>query len=96
MNIHLKTTFITAAFVCLTYGHSWAQDPSCTSIYPNNTDWTKVDCGRQPNSYGGTPCSPNNSYPIKNCYYQTQGGPQQCTVESPGPDCCNTQDNWCT
>ena len=62
MNHHLKTSFIAAVFVCLTYGHSFAEN-NCTDYYDNNVcTKTNMNCNTSQTS-GGDPCDPyNNSY----------------------------------
>ena len=56
MNIHFKTTFITAAFVCLTYGHSFADNCS-GPISQNCCNENSMSCsGLQ--TQGGDPCTP--------------------------------------
>ena len=68
MNHHLKTTCIAAAFVCLTYGHSFA-DENCTTyinqgICAQTEDYPAgaLKCSTTQTT-DGDPCEPNkNSY----------------------------------
>jgi len=88
MNIHLKTTFITAAFVCLTYGHSFADN--CSDYMSENCcNENSMACnGYQ--TYGGDPCSPKKGYGGNgiNCLCQEKCGDVQCTLTE--------EPSWCS
>ena len=64
MNHHLKTTFIAAAFVCLTYGHSFA-DENCTSYYSAGICTQDYMNCNNTQTYGGDPCDPIHGYSYK-------------------------------